>query len=144
MLRQLSMKHLCRHFCQGLLLSAILLLSTSCAHLAEPETRQYELYCGLSCNDGKQEITAEDWNAFCEQVVSRHFPDGYTVLDATGYWRPEGQTATCREASKVIIILADASADDKIRQVASEYCRRCRQESVLVVSKKAVMSFIQP
>ncbi|MBR5680723.1 MAG: DUF3574 domain-containing protein, partial [Clostridia bacterium] len=71
------------------------------------------------------------WKRFCDQHVSAAFPDGYTVLDATGYWR------SARERSKVILIVAPADAREKVLSVARQYRKDFDQSVVLVSCSEA-------
>ena len=37
--------------------------------------------------------------------MTAEFPGGYTVLEATGYWKPDEAPSTMREDSRIIAIL---------------------------------------
>ena len=77
----------------------------------------------------------------CDKHVSAAFPDGYTVLDATGYWR-SGQGATAKERSKVILIVAPAAAREKVLSVARKYRNEFDQSAVLISSSEAETVFV--
>ena len=96
--------------------------------------REYKVFCGLSSKNG--EVSDAAWKRFCDQHVSAAFPDGYTVLDATGYWR-SGSDATAKERSKVILIVAPAAAREKVLSVAKQYRKDFDQDAVLISTSEA-------
>jgi hypothetical protein len=89
------------------------------------------LYFGRHRSDGGVVRDAE-WSAFVDDVLTPRFPDGLTIISATGQWRG-GHGAIEREPSVVVTILhtGDATARGAIDQVIDEYKRRFAQESVL-------------
>jgi len=123
----------------GVGLIAICLMFSGCAtdHAA---WREYKLYCGMSSRNG--EVSEEAWKRFCDQYVSTAFPDGYTVLDATGYWRSAPDT-TARERSRIILIVAPADAREKVLSIARRYREQFNQGSVLVSCSDTEADFVQ-
>jgi hypothetical protein len=105
-----------------LLLCGVLL--SSCAAGKVSAWREYKVFCGMSSKNG--EVSEAAWKRFCDKHVSAAFPDGYTVLDATGYWR------TAKERSKVILIVAPADAREKVLSVAKQYRKEFNQSAVLI------------
>ena len=103
-------------------------------------SREYKIYCGMSSKQGEVSETA--WRNFCDRHVSAAFPDGYTVVDATGYWRT-GPNATAKERAKVILIVAPAAAREKVRAVAHRYREEFDQEAVLISASDAETEVIQ-
>lgn len=101
--------------------------------------REYKIYCGMSSKHG--EVSEEAWARFCERHVSAAFPDGYTVLDATGYWR-SAPDATARERSKVILIVAPADALEKVLSLGRRYREEFGQETVLISASDAEMAVV--
>ena len=78
------------------------------------------------------EVTDAEWQAFLQEVVAPRFPDGFTIMDATGQWRgASGVVET--ERSEVVIILhpGTAAAVQAVDQVIAEYKERFGQEAVL-------------
>ena len=120
------------------LLLCILLLS-GCAAGNVSAWREYKVYCGMSSKNG--EVSEAAWTRFCDQHVSAVFPDGYTVLDATGYWRSGSDTAA-KERSKVILIVAPADAREKVLSVARQYRKEFNQDAVLISSSEAEMDVV--
>ena len=102
--------------------------------------REYKVYCGMSSKHG--DVSEEAWKRFCDKHVSSVFPDGYTVLDATGYWR-SGPDVTAKERSKIILIVAPADAREKVESVARRYRKEFDQEAVLISSSEAETDFIR-
>ena len=101
--------------------------------------REYKVYCGMSSKHG--EVSEAAWKQFCDKHVSAVFPDGYTVLDATGYWRSGPDTAA-KERAKVILVIAPADAREKVLSVARQYRNDFDQEAVLISSSEAETVFV--
>jgi hypothetical protein len=107
----------------------------ACAHL----WYRTELYFGRSMPNGGQVSDAE-WQAFVDEVVAPRFPDGFTVLDASGGWRgADGKVV--REPSKVLVVVHGARDEDDIEAIRAAYLQRFKQESVLVVEERARVGF---
>jgi len=113
------------------LLCACLLLA-GCCHPACGDWREYKIFCGMSRDGGA--VSEAEWQRFCDEYVSAEFPDGYTALEATGYWKSEDAPATMREDSRILVILAPSGAGEKVRRIAQQYRRLFQQESVLVTA----------
>ena len=115
------------------------LVLSGCAAADSAACREYKICCGLSSKHG--EVSEEAWRQFCDRHVSAAFPDGYTVVDATGYWRT-GSNATASERAKVILIVAPAAAREKVRSVAQRYREEHGQEAVLISASDAEMEVV--
>ncbi len=92
--------------------------------------------------DDKTTVTDDDWRQFIDQDVTPRFPDGLSVMDVQGQWRASnGQIV--REPSKVLYLVLDGGPDDpaKISNIREAYKKRFRQESVLLVTNTACVSF---
>ncbi len=89
------------------------------------------VFFGLDGPEGA--IDDREWQAFVEGVVTPRFPAGLTILEATGQWQGRDKRIT-RESSRVVEIIHDESrdADRRVAEIASEYKKRYRQESVLI------------
>ena len=106
--------------------------AVACAHGGSLMTR-YELFFGGTHQDGRL-ITEDQWLAFLDAEVTPRFPDGLTVLEASGQW--EGADgAVVRERSKQLILLypraAAAEAGAEIEAIRDAYVAAFDQESVL-------------
>ncbi len=98
------------------------------------------LYFGTAMPQGS--ISAEDWRAFVDEVVTPRFPDGLTYWAASGQWKsPAG--ALVREPSYVLDIVhaPDLRSDVAIAEIVDGYKKRFQQESVLRVSSAACVAF---
>ena len=121
----------------GLLLCA--LWCSGCAAGRASAWREYKVYCGMSSKNG--EVSEEAWKRFCDKHVSAAFPDGYTVLDATGHWR-SGPDSAAQERSRVILVVAPADAREKVLSVAKQYQKDFDQSAVLISSSGAEMDVV--
>ena len=89
------------------------------------------LYFGRNRPKGGAVREAE-WRRFLNEIITPRFPDGLTVVKATGQWRnASGQIE--REASEVVTVLhsGDLIAQGKISEIIAEYRQRFDQEAVL-------------
>ena len=132
--------HGMRRILCGICLLAACLVFSGCATNSAAAWREYRVYCGMSSRNG--EVSEEAWRSFCDKYVSAAFPDGYTVFDATGYWRSDSGT-TAKERSKIILIVAPADARSKVLSVANQYREQFSQETVLVSSSSAEADFVR-
>ena len=101
----------------------------------------YQLFMGRSMPDGNVASDA-DWNRFLAETVTPRFPDGLTVLDASGQWRNSSGIIE-KEQSKQLVILAPPGEDALrlIGEVSEAYKSRFNQESVLKVVEDVCVSF---
>jgi hypothetical protein len=100
-----------------------------------------ELYFGRNIADSPG-VSDADWRAFVDEEVTPLFPDGLTAIDAAGQWRGESGSIG-REASKVLVIVLSGRTDDRARldAVRDAYKRRFRQEAVMLVERRACVTF---
>ena len=66
-------------------LLVVLLVVTGCLQCGDGGWGEYKVFCGMSFKGG--EVTEVDWRRFCDEHVTPLFPDGYTSIEATGYWK---------------------------------------------------------
>lgn len=104
-------------------------------------TTTAELVFGRNIGDAPG-VSEADWNTFVDQEVTPRFPDGLTVTDAAGQWRGSGG-AIVREPSKVLLLLlGDAPGEaEKVEAIRAAYKARFRQESVLLIKRRACVGF---
>jgi hypothetical protein len=128
------------------LLLCVLLLLSGCRTNA-PTTdatttlTRTELFFGLGRN-GAGDVTEPEWRDFVDRQITPRFPDGLTILDASGQWR--GNDGVIRhEPSRVLILLhPPGDADNaKIEEIRRLYRERFAQESVLRVDDLQRVSF---
>jgi uncharacterized protein DUF3574 len=91
---------------------------------------------------GRITISEAQWTLFVDEEITPRFPDGLTVLDATGQWRNKSNQIT-REPSKIVLIVLPGQADDNIRlnEIATAYKRNFGQQSVGIIVRTACVSF---
>jgi len=103
--------------------------------------RTAQLFFGRNIGD-KPAVTAADFQKFVDDELTPKFPDGLTVLDGGGQWQGD-ENRLIREASKVVLIVLpkgrDASA--RIEAARNAYKTRFHQDSVLLVTQAACVSF---
>ena len=101
----------------------------------------YRLFMGRSMPDGNA-VSDVDWDSFLAEIVTPRFPDGLTVLDASGQWRSSSGIIE-KEQSKALIILAPPGEDAmrQIGEVSEAYKSRYNQESVLKAVEDVCVSF---
>lgn len=87
--------------------------------------------------ENKREVSEEEWAAFLDETVRPRFP-GHTVFDATGHWQ---QTS---EKTKVLSIFheGDAATSKQLTDIAEDYRRRFKQQSVLRADFDACVTFV--
>jgi hypothetical protein len=79
---------------------------------------------------------------FVDEEVTPRFPDGLTIIDASGQYRDRERRRLIREPSKLILIVAVDEADSrgKLAMIAEAYKRRFHQQSVGLILKPACAS----
>ena len=87
-------------------------------------------------------VSDADFRRFMDEEVTPRFPDGLTVLDGGGQWRGKDEVLI-REASKVVLIVLPKAGDAQARlnAVTAAYKTRFNQESVLLVTQPACVSY---
>jgi hypothetical protein len=101
---------------------------------------QVTLYFGLSSPDGT--ISASDWQSYLEDVVTPHFPEGFTVFDSHGQWKdPEG--VIIKEPGKVIThyYTIDDNKSEPINAVIEGFKERHQAQSVIREKNVICLSF---
>jgi len=115
--------------------------SSNCGPGGQPETVA-ELVFGRNIGNslGVQEA---DWNRFLDEEVTPRFPDGLTVMSASGQWRDTEHGNIVQEPSKVLVIVLGDEVRDRPRvaEIASAYKRRFQQQGVLTMLRPACVSF---
>jgi hypothetical protein len=83
------------------------------------------------------------WSRFVAREIAPRFPDGLTVLDASGQWRDRSSNRIVRERSKIVQIVLPGNPEDiaRINEIAEIYKVRFKQQSVAVIVRPACVSF---
>lgn len=118
-----------------------------CSSLPPPRCQSSEqtlvndlLYFGMAKPGGV--VSAEEWTAFLDSVVTPRFPAGLTSWQASGQWRSTDGSLT-RESSHVLNLVhaSDTVSEAAVREVVAEYRAQFKQEAVLRVKSYACVSF---
>lgn len=88
-------------------------------------------------------VSDKAWRGFVAREITARFPDGLTVVNATGQWRDPASGRIVGEPSKLVTIVLPGNDDDEARldAVVRAYKRRFRQLSVGLVVQSACVSF---
>ncbi len=97
-----------------------------------------EVYFGLSRADGSL-IPRAEGEDFVARAAAAAFPDGFTLVRTTGYWRDKGRAEPAREPSLILKIVHPAGADTraKLSGIARRYARHFGQSAVLLSTARA-------
>jgi len=87
-------------------------------------------------------VSDAEWRAFVVEQVTPRFPDGFTVLEALGQYRDRTGTIIT-EPAKMLLILHDGTPRQHaaIQEIREAYRRLFQQESVLLVTSPARLSY---
>jgi len=127
------------------LLLAIAGALSGCAAMGAPSCGpggQPELVFGRNIGDNLG-VSEADWNRFLDEEVTPRFPDGLTVMSASGQWRDTERGNVVQEPSKVLVVVLGDEARDKprIAEIATAYKQRFKQQGVLTMLRPACVSF---
>ena len=88
-------------------------------------------------------VSEAAWARFLAREVTPRFPDGLTVINASGQWRDRERNKVVREPSKVVQIVLPGAADDeeKLAAVIEAYKREFRQQGVGLIIRPACVRF---
>ncbi len=113
--------------------------TAECKPPARAQVR-HELVFGTARAHGVP-LREDEWQSFIDSVVTPRFPDGLTVLNASGQWR--GEAGVTKEQARILVIWHDRlpSRDADIEAIRSAYKERFDQESVLRIDSVSCVSF---
>ncbi|KRE22600.1 hypothetical protein ASE66_25775 [Bosea sp. Root483D1] len=120
-----------------------------CAGLAPPSCAPgqqamltAELLFGRKIGD-RIGVSQTAFRRFVDDEVTPRFPDGLTILDASGQYRDRERGVLIREPSKLILIATPDETEnrEKLAAIAEAYKRRFNQQSVGLILKPACASF---
>ncbi|HEY8617578.1 DUF3574 domain-containing protein [Phenylobacterium sp.] len=103
--------------------------------------RTAQLFFGR--NLGREPTISEaTFTRFVDEEITPRFPDGLTILDGGGQWRGS-ENQLIREAAKVVLIVLPKDSDTprRIEAVREAYKKRFQQETVLLITQAACVSF---
>lgn len=124
------------------LLVAPLAQAAPCQGLPGDEAITAQLFFGRSMKGG-QSIDATAWRNFLAESVTPRFPDGLTVIEASGQWRQRSTGRIISEASTIVEIVTDDAPATlaKLEAIRADYRKRFSQESVGLVTNRACASW---
>jgi Protein of unknown function (DUF3574) len=102
-----------------------------------------ELFFGRTLPGGGM-VSEADWGAFVREVLTPTFPDGLTVLDASGQWfNPRTGRTTEAEPTKLVVLAIEETdiAGARLDAVRNAYRQRFAQESVGLIRRRACGAF---
>ena len=101
-----------------------------------------QLFFGRSMKGGAL-IDDAAWKAFLAETFTPRFPDGLTVISASGQWRQRSTGKVIAEPSTVVEIVTDGSPADfeKFDAIRTDYKSRFAQESVGLVTNLSCASW---
>ncbi|MDB5502081.1 MAG: hypothetical protein JWR89_1983 [Tardiphaga sp.] len=119
-----------------------------CASLPQPcgppaqTMASAELIFGRHVGD-RPGVSEAAFARFVATDITPRFPDGLTILDATGQWRDGARGILVREPSKVVLISFpdDAAKRAGLGEIAEAYKTKFQQQSVLISVRTACVSF---
>jgi hypothetical protein len=103
-----------------------------------------KLYFGLGpADDLNKGVSETAWRDFLDKEVTPRFPAGLSVLDVYGQWQSKNETAPERVRTKLLVIDYADTAENRARidQIRSAWKQRTGDESVLMVTEPAEVSF---
>lgn len=88
-------------------------------------------------------VSETAFRRFIDEEVTPRFPDGLTILDASGQYRDNERGAVIREPSKLVLIAISDEAENrgKLAAITEAYKRSFSQQSVGLILKPACVSF---
>ncbi len=114
----------------------------TCALRDESPMVKAQLFFGRDI-EGRAPVSDAEWDAFATDVLSKNFPDGFTVMDAQGAWRDQVSQKTISEPSKVVIVATPGSRnfEQRLDAVAQAYKEKFQQQSVGLVTYPVCAKF---
>lgn len=92
---------------------------------------------------GRAPLSDAEWRGFVAEIVTPHFPDGFTAVDAEGQWRNPGTGVIARAPTKVLLVAVPPGPDlaPRFSAVIEAYKARFRQQSVGVITRESCAAF---
>ncbi|MGE0700039.1 MAG: DUF3574 domain-containing protein [Hyphomicrobiaceae bacterium] len=115
-------------------------ITVGCSADTEPY-RRVELVFGLS-RKGRPEVAEAEWQSFLDSEVTPRFPDGLSVLAASGQWR-NASGNVIKEPARLLLVLTKPAPDleARVAAVRAAWRKAHDQESVLRAEGASCVSF---
>ncbi|NEU99266.1 DUF3574 domain-containing protein [Bradyrhizobium uaiense] len=116
--------------------------ATSCQLINGKAMMQAELLFGRRIA-GHGRVSDAQWTDFLLREVTPRFPDGLTVLRASGQWRDPDTARITREPSFVVRVIAAETPETlaRLTQIGAAYRQRFHQQSVGLTLSTTCASF---
>jgi Protein of unknown function (DUF3574) len=95
---------------------------------------KYLLSFGRNIPSSTDTVSDSELTEFLENVVSKHF-QGFTLTQATGYWKGE------KEEMFRLEIIAEIEDYEKIQIIALHYKNQFKQDSVMIEQMPTTVEF---
>jgi hypothetical protein len=114
----------------------------ACPLRSEHAMIEAQLFFGRDV-DGRGPVTKEEWSDFISGVITKDFPDGFTVTDGEGAWLDPKSKATIYEDSKIVLIVLKQTPGmaKKLTHVMDAYKSQFHQHSVGIVTRQVCAAF---
>jgi len=114
----------------------------SCTRTGSQPMLRVEMAFGRNVKGGPG-VSDADWAQFQTDHLTKHFPDGLTVVDAIGQWTDPRAKRLVTEPSKWVTVIApdNSATEQSIRSATDTYKRRFGQDAVMVISAPSCVSF---
>lgn len=101
-----------------------------------------ELFFGRAVA-GRHLLTDAEWARFAAEVITPHFPDGFTVLDGEGQWRNPHTGHVVAAPTKVVLIASKREPDlsRRLSTVIEAYKMQFHQQAVGVITRDSCAAF---
>jgi hypothetical protein len=87
-------------------------------------------------------VGRDEFQAFLESIVTRAFPNGFTLLNAQGVWKDTDNGALVHETTRIIEAAHDYGDLETVKTVAQAYKDLFEQQAVMVSTTVASVSFV--
>ncbi|MEI6179044.1 MAG: DUF3574 domain-containing protein [Verrucomicrobiota bacterium] len=100
-----------------------------------------EMYFGLDIPGGGK-VTQEQWTDFLDNVITKNFPQGFTVFEAYGQMRHENGELE-KQSTRVVFVVrpADPAANAKVQDVIKAYREKFNNPQVMRLDTGAQPDF---
>jgi len=102
--------------------------------------RTSTLYLGRSIPGGG-EVSDEAVARFVAEEVVTRLPDGFTLIEGTGWWRDRTSGETIRERTLILVVMHPPEGRGTVAEIARAYAQRFGQQAVLGIEGAAIGTF---
>jgi len=104
--------------------------------------RLFRIYLGSEIEASRRQYGLEIVDTVkATEIVAKHFPKGFTVLQGLGHYLPTDRPLV-RESTTIFEILGEYTDAPQVRTLAEELKREFRQDSVILTVSDIFFDFI--